>query len=227
MLRNSIAFFWLILLFISCNTTPEEYYDLAYKKAENGNYKEAIELLDKAIQKHPEFRPGLVQRGFCKMQLNQDLEASKDFNAILKFDADNTLALFNLGTCYYNLLEYSESVKYFSKAIKTKGALSNEPIHAELMVMGDVDNDSNYSVYKNEIRFERGCAFFKNGEFEKAIVDFENILTSNYRKDECYYWMGHSSLGLSDSIQACEYFSKSADLGFLESREEINQVCIN
>nr|WP_298791032.1 hypothetical protein [uncultured Allomuricauda sp.] len=226
MQRSTIIILILIQLLISCDfRTPEEYYDLAYDKIAIGNCSEAIDLLDKAIQKRPEFRPGLLQRGFCKMEMQQDLDAIKDFDTILTFDPGNTLTLFNLGICYYNLSEYAKSIQYFSMAMQTVGSNSNDTVQIELQLLSDVDNDSNYLLYENEIRFERGCSFAKNGEFEKAIDDFNNVLSTNYKEAECYYWMGYSSMGLTDSIQACQYFSRSADLGWKESKDELKQIC--
>ncbi|MEO2053130.1 MAG: tetratricopeptide repeat protein [Allomuricauda sp.] len=228
MFRNLGVVMLIILFNVSCDfTSPEEYYDLAIDQVDKGNYQVAIELFSKAIQKRQKFRPALLQRGFCKMQLERHLEAIEDFESILNFDSDNTLALFNLGNCYYNLAEFDKSIQFYNKALKTEGALSNESVQVNLILVGDVDNDSNYSLYKNEIRFERGTSFFKNNEFEKAILDFEKVLKTNYRKAECYFWMGHSSLGLNDSIQACQYFTMSADLGFEESKQEISRVCMD
>ncbi|WP_421805960.1 tetratricopeptide repeat protein [Flagellimonas sp.] len=226
MFRHLVVYTLIILFNFSCDfTSPEEYYDLAIEQVDEGNYQEAIELLNKAIEKRHKFRPALLQRGFCKMQLGRDLEAVKDFESLLKFDSDNTLALYNLGECYYNLSEFDKSIQFYSEAINTGGALSSESLQVNLRLIGDVDNDSNYSLYKNEIRFERAISYFKNDEFKKAIQDFEKVLKTNYRKAECYFWMGHSSMGLNDSIQACQYFTISANLGFKESKEEIYQVC--
>ncbi|MBA4746216.1 MAG: tetratricopeptide repeat protein [Muricauda sp.] len=226
MLRNLLVFILILLFNVSCEfTSPEEYYYLGAEQVEKGNYQQAIELFNKAIQRRQKFRPALLQRGFCEIQLERDAEAIKDFESILNFDSDNTLALFNLGNCYYNLSEFDKSIQFYSQALNTEGALSSESIQVNLRLIGDIDNDSNYSLYKNEIRFGRATSYFKNDEFEKAIQDFEKVLNTNYRKAECYFWIGHSFMGLNDSIQACHYFKVSANLGFEESKEEINRVC--
>ena len=175
--RNLVVYTLIVLFNFSCDlTSPEEYYDLAIEQVDEGNYQEAIELLNKAIGKRHKFRPALLQRGFCKMQLERDLEAVEDFESLLKFDNDNTLALYNLGNCYFNLSEFDKSIQFYSEAMNTEGAISSESVQVNLKLIGDVDNDSNYSLYRNEIRFERATSYFKNDEFKKAIQDFEKVL---------------------------------------------------
>ncbi len=212
----------------SCDfRTPEDYYDLAYDLVELGKYDEAITLLDKGIEKQPNFRPGLLQRGFCNMQIENYLGAIKDFKKILSFDKDNTLALYNLGVCHYNLKNYGKSIQNFTLALDTDGSKSNSLIDVELVMNGDVDNDSNYTVYDNEIRFDRASAYFKNNDFKNATIDLKKVLQTGYKLAESNYWLAESYLGLKDTAMACEKFKKSVELGFTESKELRDEVCFN
>jgi len=226
--KNLIYILSISLLFISCDfKTAEEYYDLAYELEEQGKFKEAIELLDKAIEKKPEFRPGLLQRGYCKIQIENDLGAIRDFKKILSFDKDNTLALYNIGVCHYNLKNYEKSIQSFTLALNSKGSKPNSQIQVELVLPGEVDNDSNYTLYDNEIRFDRGSAYFKNSDFDNAISDLKKVLETNYKSAESNFWLAESYLGLKDTAMACEKLKKSAELGFSDSMELRGKICLN
>ncbi|TSE02338.1 tetratricopeptide repeat protein, partial [Aquimarina algiphila] len=112
MLKNLIH----IILIVFCSScdlrTAEDYYNLAYDLEEKGKFQEAIKFLDKAIEKRPNFRPALLNRGGDKSILEDYEGAIKDYEKILEFDSDNTLALMNIGNNFKRLNQYEKAINY-------------------------------------------------------------------------------------------------------------------
>lgn len=219
----------------SCDfTSADEYYNQAFEYEEKGDYKKAIELLDKSIEKESDFRPALLNRGYYKTELGNLDGGIVDYKKILEFDSDNTLALYNIGINYQELEKQKKAIEYFTKALNTKGALISFPnknggtlgLRTNLD-FDKLDNDNDFEVHKCEIQYSRGINYLFLKEYDKAIADFENAISANYSKKESYFLIGDAYLLKSDTIKACENYIKSAKLGDLYARNKLKIHCLN
>ena len=218
----------------SCDfTSAEEYYSQAFKHEESGDLKKAIELLDKAIDKKNKFRPALLNRGYYKTELGNLNGGIEDYQKLLKFDPNNTSALFNIGNNFSELDEHEKAIVYYSKALKTEGALkslaSSDGGALAINLNFDLkrfDSDTDYNVLDCEIYFERGLEYLELEQFDNAISDIDKSLKADNAKRDCYFLLGKAYVGKKDSINACDNFIKSAKLGDKEAREMLKQHCI-
>ena len=222
------------VLLSSCDfTSAEEYYSQSFEFEENGDLKKAIELLDKALDKKEKFRPALLNRGYYKTELGNLNGGIEDYLKLLKFDQDNTSALFNIGNNFSELDEHEKAIDYYSKALKTEGALKSwagsDGGALAINVNFDLkrfDSDMDYNVLDCEIYFERGLEYLKLEQFDNAISDIEKSLKADNAKRDCYFMLGKAYVGKKDSINACDNFIKSAKLGDKEAREMLKKHCI-
>ena len=181
--KNWIYILILSFIIYSCDfTTAEDYYAQAYQLEEQGKYEEAIIVLDKAIEKKPDLKPALLNRGADKSALKDYKGAILDYEQILKHDPDNTLALMNIGNNYRRLEQYPKSVDFYSKALETKGAIKSDSVFAKLRLNNDEEQQSDYYVHRYEIEYERGISYFALKKFDKAIVDLKEALKYDYEK---------------------------------------------
>ena len=226
MLRK-ISFILIILqLLFSCDiTTADEYFKKALELEKQEKFSEAISLLDKAIEKNPRFIPALLNRGADKSDLKKFKEGIDDYKKVLKINPDNTLALFNIGNNYCDLKDYKNAIIFYTKALKTKGALktnikmNNDIYSFEYVSIG------NYEIYDFLIFFERGIAYLKDKQFDKAISDItKSLITKNAERD-CYFLLGKAYLEKKDTINSCANFVKSAKLGDNEAKEMYKKYC--
>lgn len=222
------------VLFSSCDfTSAEEYYSQAFEYEEAKNYEKAIELLDKAIDKKEKFRPALLNRGYYKSEIGDLKGGIDDYLKLLKFDSDNTAALFNIGNNYSVLGEHEKAILFYSKALQTEGALKSwassdgGPLAINLNFdLKRFDSDMDYNVLDCEIYFERGLEYLNAEQYDNAISDFEKSLKADNAKRDCYFLLGKAFIGKKDSLNACENFIKSAKLGDKEAREILKEHCI-
>ena len=106
-MRKILFILFLNTLLVSCDlTTPEEYTAEARTLYQNKNYKKAIILLNKAIEKDEKYIDAYIDRAANKSAINDYNGAINDLRKVLLIDSDNTLALFNIGKLYCNLKKY-------------------------------------------------------------------------------------------------------------------------
>ncbi|WP_299444361.1 tetratricopeptide repeat protein, partial [uncultured Aquimarina sp.] len=219
MKRNLIQIFAIFLLFCSCDLkTAEQYYDLAFELEEKGKYAEAIPYLDKAIEKKPDFKPALLNRGADKSILKNYDGAIDDYKQILKYDSDNTIALMNIGNNYKRLKDYKKSVEFYNKALKTKGAIKSDSTYLVINFTNYKEKESDYYVRKYEIEYERGIshAYLKN--YELAIKDLEQSIKYNYELPDALSWIGEVYYQLNDTINARKFLAMASDYGMLDAK---------
>ncbi|WP_299207961.1 tetratricopeptide repeat protein [uncultured Dokdonia sp.] len=232
--KQIILLFLLLFVFSSCDFTPAgEYYNKALELRKEKKIEEAIANLDKAIAKEPKFRPALLNRGVYKSIVEDYQGSITDYKKLLAFDGDNTMALYNIGNSYSALKEHNKAITYYTKALKTEGALKSFPSSNGGVIafqmnfdLKSFDSDMNYNVYDSEIYFDRGVEFLEIEKFDKAISDINKSLKANYAVKDSYFYLGKAYIGKKDSLLACQNFIESARLGDQKAREMLKQHCI-
>lgn len=226
MFLNSKFYIIIILFFFSaCNSkTAEEFFDMAFEFEENREYIKAIKSLDKAIEKKPEFRPALLNRGYYKFLLNDYNGAIEDYLKIITFDPHNTMALMNIGNNLKRLNKYRESVHFYIRALNTSGAKKYQKISFNCNILNEFDVDCDYHVYKYEIEYERGVSFFYLEKYALAINDFKNAIEYNYYLSDALYWTGKSYYHLNDTLEAKKHLLKAAKYGNIKAKDLLKKI---
>src|SRR5690606_5871077 len=155
----------ILLLLTSCDfKTAKDYLTEADKLSEQKRYREAIELLDKAIQKDPKYLGAYINRGADKSALGDFEAAIEDYKAVLQIDPKNTLALFNIGNNYKRLDNFNKAVEYYNQAFDTKGG--------QLLYIDYTPNDfidlTDFDVLGHQIHYERGIAYYNLDSLQRA-----------------------------------------------------------
>ena len=221
-MKQVIFILTIILLLTSCDfKSAQEYLNEADKLSEQGKYKEAIELLDKAIEKDPKYLGAYINRGADKSALKDYKGAIEDYKNVLQIDPKNTLALFNIGNNYKRLDDFKTAVEYYDKAFDTKGG---QTIYFDLTPNDFIDL-SEFDVPGHEIYYERGIAYYNIDSLQRAFVDFNAAIRHNYMIAESNCWLGYIYVSTGQTYLACEKFRKSKQLGDKDAEEELKKYC--
>ena len=205
-----------------CNLkSAKDYFDDAAKLEEKQKYKEAIQLLDKAISKDSKFLGAYINRGADKSVLGDYKGAIADYEKVISLDSKNTLAFFNIGNNYKRLENYNTAVGFYNKAFETKGG---ETIYLDLKPNDFIDL-SKFDVPGHEIYFERGIALYYLDSILKSYRDFRNCINKNYMVADCHYWIGLIYIATGQKQLACESLNKAKLLGDKDAEEEIKKYC--
>lgn len=134
---------------------------------------------------------------------------------------------FKLGTMYYFLKDYDNSIDYYLKASLDKSlrkdALQN--IYVVYKEKGEVIKGIDYLIKlselsenreeKAEYEFRIGYAYFQLGKFPEALTSFklaEELTEKNEKKAEYTYWTGEALLAMGNFKKAAYEFLKVVEL---------------
>lgn len=211
-MRN-IIIIAIIAIFCSCKTASD-YHNEAANLWKEDKYTESILLLDKAIEKKPNFIKALIDRGLCKIQLRNYKAAIFDFETVLSINPKNTLAIFQIGVCNYELKEYQKAVENFNKALDSKGG---QIMTIDLIKDSPISSpEATYDVSTAKIKFERGASYYYLEDYAKSYADFEFCVEKNCYPDDSYYFMAIICFIYDKQADGCTALSLARQNGRLD-----------
>ena len=220
-----------IVLLSSCESkSANDYLQDSKSVSQKGNYKEAIRFLDKAINKNPKLKEAYIQRGLSHEYLKMDDSAINDYNKLLLFDSQNTTALYYIGLCKYRQNLYGEAIEYYNKTLITKGFNPEDTSPKGQFVLnfnknGILGEEAKFDIASYEIFYERGLAYYQNGQIQQSYFDFENCISQGYNVGESHYMIGLCWLTANKKEKACEAFRKSSFYGSSLAKKQFSEVC--
>ena len=203
-------------------------YFISILLAKNGD-QQSLDWFERAHKVKPDYVPMLVNYGNTLFQFNKNDQAAEKYNQALTYDPKCAQALFGLGRIEFAKGNMENSFQNLKQALQfhpsygeannllltvckrlkrtdcNSAASStsqktelNDPVYAELTAEGES------SLW---YRF-RGSEYFKNGKYDKAIVEFERAL--QLRKDAQLHEDLAQALSASGKFQqAAEHYREA------------------
>lgn len=223
-IRCLIIMFSFVLL-TSCDfRSSEDHHRAANKLEQEGKFTEAIACLDNAIRKDPHNIKALLDRAVDKSILNDFKGAIDDYTRVSQLDSANGLAFLNRGKNKMRLEDYTGALVDFDKAIATKGG---ESLYVDNVENPSFENSFEYDVKMEEIRFERGIAYYRTDSLNESFEDFNFCVQKSYLLPECYYWTGIIYLRYDMNPEGCRNLRKAMELGEQGAKEVVDKYCGN
>ena len=145
---------------------------------------------------------GRMAAAAIHLQKNQLSNAIEELNSVYMRQPNNTMALYALGHCYERLGKESEAVEFYQDCLKFKSYLQ---LPAQRLA----------------------AVYFKNGQFEKTIQQYE-LLKSEYPDDiSTLVTLGHLYIAKSEYRKAVETFNTAILLhpgNFFAEEDDIDRL---
>lgn len=178
------------------------------KKIDAGNYPSAIKDLEKAIAIDSTFHPAYINLYTAYSQSDGNkanlIRLLKKGNSI--FEEDDELTYY-LGYVYYQNNQFPEAINEFTKAIR----------------YSKINGEDFPLVYG--YHFNRGNAYLKTKNFEKAITDYSYALKLNPSNPDILTNRGIANYQHNRKEEACRDWKRSMEEGGFTAEKYIKQFC--
>ncbi len=222
--KNSVTLFEHAFQVTGHNSTVYNNRGNAY--ASLGNYTQAIEDLQKAIELNPRYVEAYNNRGYVYMKLGDYRQAIEDLQKAIELNPKYAEAYNNRGNAYAQLGNYGQAIEDLQKAIELNPkyalAYNNRAfIHGTLGDYRQAIEDLQKAIELNprfaEAYNNRGNAYAQLGNYGRAIEDYDQALKINpkyagaYNNRAAAYWgRGDHKKGMEDLKTAARLGSKNA-----------------
>ena len=155
---------------------------------ENGNYIDAIELLQGMTQKNPNIIENYMKLGKIYLSLKMYNESIEYFQTVTKLDSTNTQAQILLGSAFMNSDKYYDAVIQFTQILKRNPEnIKVKKLLAELYFKNDKYSDAkrmyeqlaSFQLLKNNSMVNIGLCELKLGNIEESL----NVLEQAYQEN--------------------------------------------
>jgi tetratricopeptide (TPR) repeat protein len=121
--------------------TPQPYNRLGELFLEQGNYSEAINSFNKAIEIDSEFAEGYKNRALARVANSQPTLALEDFTTAIRIRFRDPIYYYNRGLVYHQLGQYENAVRDYNEAVRRDPAFEDAFLARALTyrVMNELD----------------------------------------------------------------------------------------
>lgn len=175
------------------------YYNLGRLNYYLGNYTAAEKDLSKSIKYNNKDWDAILFRGMAKSQLNNTNGAIADFSKVLELKNDKVDAYFERANTYFTMKKYDEALTDYNKAISL---------------------NPNAKLYSN-----RGNVKFQLKDYSGSVSDNDKAIVLDPQNSDIYFNRGISKYYLNKKTDACNDFSKSAELGNQKAKATLLKYC--
>jgi tetratricopeptide (TPR) repeat protein len=163
---------------------PMNKIQLAVSLINNGQIKEAIEIVEGLIKNFPDESLLYNIRGVCSHSCQNYKVAIDDFRKAVELNSDYAEAYYNLGVSYGDLGEIKSAKMAYKNALRI---------------------NHNYPTAQNNL----GQILFTQGEFKESISHFESAFEFKPDFAEAYYNLGNAYLSMEDLHNAIKLLKKA------------------
>jgi tetratricopeptide (TPR) repeat protein len=186
-----------------------------------GNYDNAIADSNRALEFFPEKASVFYHRGIAYSAIDEDDKALDDFDEAIRLDPTYADAYFNRGIIRVENEYFDDAVADFSKAIEYTpeiffGPESTPDLENEYRRVNISDFNFNQSPFGANLPMLyicRGFSYFKEANFEPAILDFNKAIQLDPYLSKAYFYRGITYLGQWEIERAINDFELVVELG--------------
>ncbi len=205
-----------ILVQVCACTLGDNTFQGAKEMIKNGNYKSAVRVLSKIIEKTPTFDSAYIERANAYCRLGETDRALKDYNHVISNPFVKKAALGGRAILYYSLGKYEESISDFSQIIK----LDANNYHAyygrgmaktQLLINGVNPVSGQLRLYDEN---GKPCYYdysWALNDYNKSIAINDSFLESRLRRGDLFREMQNNQSAFEDYDKAIKMDSDCYD----------------
>lgn len=150
-------------------------------------YKEAEDLLLKAVELYPSYSDAYANLGLLKYRTKEFPSAEKYYLKAIELNPSNAIALSNLGAIYFEMKQYEAAKNVYQRALKANPNMA----------------DANTNM---------GATLATLGQLKAAIPYFEKAAELDPSNPQIYYFLGITHKNLGNTSLSNTYLAKYNEL---------------
>jgi tetratricopeptide (TPR) repeat protein len=157
-----------------------------------GQYDRAIQDLDQAIRRDPNYALAFQSRGTAYSLKGQYERAIGDFNQAIRLDPNSAASFYGRGDTYNVQGQYERAIQDFDRAIRLKPDLA--------------------PIFFAATFHERGLAYAGKGQYDRALQDYDQAIRLYPNLAQAFYDRGAALRALRQPVRAEADFAKARQL---------------
>ena len=198
--------------------TAQDYFNRAYRHAEEGRYKEAIADYTEAITYKPDYTDAYNNRGNAYRHQGDYKAAIADYDRAIALKPDYAYAYNNRGYAYDDLGDYKAAIADYDRAIELKPDYAYAYYNRGNACAAQGDYKAAIADYDRAIALKpddayaynnRGCAYDDLGDYKAAIADYNRAIARKpdfalayNNRGNAYYDQGDYKAAIADYNKA-------------------------
>lgn len=188
---------------------------------EKGEFEEAINYFDKALEKEPKNVEIINNKGYALKEAGHYEEALQHFEIALSIDPSYKIAMFNIANIYDKLGGYDKAIEFYNEIIK------DEPKHKEALFnkANTLAKAGKYeqavSMYNKLIKNDpkhkealnnKGNTLMKLKKYDEAIIQYDQAIAIEPKYIEAIYNKGLALAHKNKYEEALKYYDEAINL---------------
>jgi tetratricopeptide (TPR) repeat protein len=226
--------FLLFPFLLSCSGASDALLDEGRKKLSAGNPREAVELLNQAIEANATNARAFNARGVAHFELKDYPSALLDYDRAIQLQPRWYQPYFNRGRLRVEQRDWDAALTDFSAAISRQPD-SSEVYASRGMVLyqlgrlPEAGHDFDKAIQLNPAdataRFNRGNVAFRQRNYKGAILDFEAAIRADARFAKAFYALGLARISVGQRSVGCVSLKQADKLGYPDAASAIETYC--
>jgi tetratricopeptide (TPR) repeat protein len=204
----------------SVNESVSRLWDARNKMAE-GEYEEAIAIVDSLIESEPENSRYYNHRGIINRMADNNKQAIEDYDRAVDLDPDAAFYYYNRGNAKRELERYEEAIEDYNRAIELNPEDADNYVNRgntkiKLERYEEAIEDYNRAIEldpdEGEYYSRRGYVKLELERYQEALEDYNRAIELDPDKAEYYVNRGTAKLRLEDYEEAIEDYSQGIEI---------------
>jgi tetratricopeptide (TPR) repeat protein len=176
----------------------------------------------------------LIAEGNKFLELNQHSQAISTFQNVLQINPTSVKANFYLAVAFFNLRDYTNTIKYSETAIKLDKKFNSDIYNLQAQALDSLGETKeaikiykkSQKIFKDDYQtfYNLGCLYFRIEKFQEAGDEFANAIKINPNFPNAHYMLGMAKskqYKRVESIIALNYFL------LLEPKSDRSEIAYN
>jgi tetratricopeptide (TPR) repeat protein len=192
------------------------YYKLGLVYYQLGDYQTAVINYNQAINININFGKAYHQRGLANYQLGNYQTAIEDYTQAMRINPHVAIIYKHRADARYRVGDHQGAIEDYHQTIKINPHYAINNQHSKNQQIAPYLLDKKQKIIKDiavksddAVSFKnRGNAFCELGEYERAIIDYNQAIKINPNDADVYYFRGNAHFDLGNYEAAIDDFKK-------------------